>query len=439
MHAVSARPVLALAAVAAASLAAAAAYEEARSFKASEVLKAAQVKGPHYQVAAEVPTGGFFHEFKLVTDFGTLEVEGRGPLLGRIHEVGAIAQLDEVSKSEVFLKAAGTSLINTGKGVAAAVKDPEATAKGMGQGIKRFGTNLGRKGKRTADKAVDSATSKDDTKKTEGTEKSTTDKAAEGAESVANSVLGVNGAARKWAQKVGVDPYTTNSVLRKALVDLGRIDAAGGLAAKIAVPVPPVVSGTAKVGTLVWSADPEAVLKANEKSMAEMGVGPDVVKQLYLAKGFTLTLHTRLVSALRQVNAKGCADYVATAAESDNHREAVFFVQSAEMLALLHEKSPVAAVLPDSRAMIAKTKDGTAVVLLPVDYVRWTAFVEKALGEIAGRAKAELGATKLELRTTATVSPAAKEEIAARGFTVTERVPYAQELMQARAAAAPQK
>jgi hypothetical protein len=435
MSAPSTRPVIALLALAGAALAGAAAYEEARLFKASEILKASQVKGPHYTVAADVPTGAFFHEFKLTTDYGPLEVEGRGPLLGRIHEVGAIAQLDEVSKSEVFLKAAGTSVINTGKGVAAAVKDPGATAKGIGGGVKRFGTNLGRKAKRTTDKAVDSATKDEGEKKAEGEEKSTTDKAAEGAETVANSVLGVNSSARKWAQKVGVDPYTTNRVLRKALIDLGRIDAAGGLAAKIAVPVPPVVSGTAKVGNLVWSADPEAVLKSSEQAMREMGVGADVIKQLYLAKGFTLTLHTRLVTALRQVNAKGCADYVATAAESDNEREALFFAQSAEMLGLVHEKTPVVAVLPDSRAMVAKTKDGRGVVMLPVDYVRWTEFIEKALGEIAGRAKAELGVTRLELRTTATVSPTAKKEIAARGFAVTERLPYGQEVLQARAAA----
>jgi hypothetical protein len=109
-------------------------------------------------------------------------------------------------------------------------------------------------------------------------------------------------------------------------------------------------------------------------------------------------------------------------------------VQSAEMLQMLHAKSPVVAVLPDSRAMVAKTKEGTAVVLLPMDYIRWTEFTEKAVGEIAGRAKAELGAAKLELRTTATVSPTAKKELAARAFTVTESLPYSQEVMLAKAA-----
>ena len=213
-------------------------------------------------------------------------------LLMRLHEVGALAELDEVSKSEVFLKAAGTSVLNVGKGVASAVKDPGATAKGVGEGVKRFGTNLGRKAKRTGDKAVDSATSDDD-KKAEGEEKSTTDKAAAAGTGMAYSMLGVNKAARKWAQKVGVDPYTTNPILKKALTDLGRIDAAGGIAAKVVVPIPMVVSGTASVGNLVWAKDPEELLKINEQKFKELGVGADVIKQLYLSKGFSLSLHTR--------------------------------------------------------------------------------------------------------------------------------------------------
>ena len=111
-------------------------------------------------------TEGYLHVFDITTNWGPLEAEGETMLLMRLHEVGAIAELDKVSKSEVFLKAAGTSVLNVGKGVASVVKDPGATAKGMGEGVKRFGTNLGRKTKRTTDKAVDSATSDD--KKAEG-------------------------------------------------------------------------------------------------------------------------------------------------------------------------------------------------------------------------------------------------------------------------------
>ncbi len=423
---------------AAAALAIAAAYEAPRTFTAAELLKPAQVKGPHYSVASTVKTEGYLHVFDITSDYGPLEAEGKAMLLMRLHEVGALAQLDEVSKSEVFLKAAGTSVLNVGKGVSAAVKDPGATAKGVGTGVKRFGTNLGRKAKRTGDKAVDSATSDDD-KKAEGDDKSTTDKAAAAGTGMAYSMLGVNKAARKWAQKVGVDPYTTNPILKKALSDLGQIDAAGGIAAKVVVPIPMVVSGTASVGNLVWAKDPEEVLKINEQKFKDLGVGADVIKQLYLSKGFSLSLHTRFATNLAEVHVPGCGDYVATAAESDTEREAMFFVEGAEMLARFHKTAPVVAVLSDSRALVAKTKDGRAVVLLPVDWVSWTEAYEKALGEVEKRAKGELGATKLELRMTGTMSAVAKKEMAGRGWTVVENVPSTSEVAQSRAAAAPKK
>lgn len=46
-------------ALASTALAAGAAYEGPRTFKASELLTPAQVKGPHHQVAATVPTEGY--------------------------------------------------------------------------------------------------------------------------------------------------------------------------------------------------------------------------------------------------------------------------------------------------------------------------------------------------------------------------------------------
>ena len=245
----------------------------------------------------------------------------------------------------------------------------------------------------------------------------------------------MNKGARKWAQKVGVDPYTTNPILKKQLSDIGKVDAAGGLAAKIVVPIPMVVSGTAAVGSLVWGKDPEELMKLNEAKLKQIGVGPDVIKQLYLSKGFTLTLQTRLAQSLGAVNVKGCADYVATAAEADTEREAAFFAESAAMLERAHAKAGVTQVLGDSRAMVAKTKDGRALVLLPVDWVPWTEPVDKASAEVARRAKAELGASKIEMQTTGRVSDTAKKELAARGFTVLEKQPNSFELRAATAAA----
>jgi hypothetical protein len=208
------------------------------------------------------------------------------------------------------------------------------------------------------------------------------------------------------------------------------------------VPIPMVVSGTATVGNLVWGKDPEELLKINEASLQKAGASPAAIKQLYLSKGFSLSQYTRLAQALGGVAVKGCGDYVATAAQAETEREAMFFTESAEMLARLHKKAGVTAVLEDSRALVAKTKAGAAVVLLPVDWIRWTEAFDKASAEVAQRAKAELGATTIELSTTGRLSALARKELTARGFAVTDRLPYSFEIAQAAAAkstAAPPK
>ena len=133
---------------------------------------------------------------------------------------------------------------------------------------------------------------------------------------------------------------------------------------------------------------------------------------------FTLTYQTRLIAALREVNAGGSADYVQTAAEARNERQALFFVESAEMLQQWHSRQPVVAVLTDSRAMVAAGRGGHARVLLPLDWVRWTAATESALTEIGSRAGSELKATHLQLALTGRLSERAAREIKARGWEI---------------------
>src|SRR6185436_19579208 len=148
---------------------------------------------------------------------------------------------------------------------------------------------------------------------------------------------GVNGAARRWAQKLGVDPYSSNPVLHKSLVDLGKIDAAGSIVTKVVLPVPVVVSGTATVGNLVWAKDPEEVRKTNEARLTELGTPKDVASRFFINGNYTLTSQTRFIAALHTVKVEGTADYVDAAAAAEDEREALFFVESAEMLAGLHK------------------------------------------------------------------------------------------------------
>jgi hypothetical protein len=390
-------------------------FEAARTFEAAKVLPAEIRQGPHHRVADLVKADAFYLQFQLTSDFGELDVEGQTLLRTRVAEIDALARLSEVSKGEVFAAAAGGAVLKIGKGVVSAVEDPVATAKGIGGGIKRLGVNLGRKAKRAADSVT-----KDD-RKPEGPERSKERKALDAAGGAANSVFGVNGAARRWAQKLGVDPYSTNPLLHDALVQVGKIDAAGSILTRIALPIPMVISTTATVGGLVWEADPEEVRKVNEGRLAELGVSKEVASRYLINGNYTLTSQARFIAALDAVKSAGCADYVDSASEAEDEREALFFVESAEMLEALHRDDPVTSILPDSRAMVARTATG-AVALVPFDWLRWTAALKKAGSEMATRARRELGASHLETRLTGTATPAARAGLAAVGWTLKEGV-----------------
>jgi hypothetical protein len=275
----------------------------------------------------------------------------------------------------------------------------------VGSGIKRFGVNLGRRTERATASAGDSTSSGDGS-------------AGSAAGSAASSVLGVNGAVRRWAQKVGVDPYTTNVVLRKALEDIAKVDAAGSIATKVAVPIPGVVGLTSTVGGIVWGKDPEEVRKLNEQTLRTLKVTEAVAKTLFGNQWFTLTYQTRFVTALGAVPVGGVADYVETASGAKSEREALFFVESAEMLQRWHAREKVSGILTDSRALVAAVAGGRARALLPLDWVPWTAETHKALIQIAARARQELEAARLEIALTGRVSERAQREIPKAGWTV---------------------
>ena len=86
-----------------------------------------------------------------------------------------------------------------------------------------------------------------------------------------------------------MDPYSSNKVLRDALQDIGKVDAAGGIAAKVVVPIPMVVSTTASVSNLVWGKDPEEIRKLLEKQIAELGASKEVSEAFFKNKVMTPT------------------------------------------------------------------------------------------------------------------------------------------------------
>jgi hypothetical protein len=231
----------------------------------------------------------------------------------------------------------------------------------------------------------------------------------------------VNAAARRWAGKLGVDPYSTNPLLAQALLDVARVDAAGRVAAKIAMPIPPIVGMTAKVGELVWGKDPEELRKLNESRLRDLGAADDVADALIRrSDAFTLTYQTRLIAALHAVRATGSEVLASVASEASNEREALYYVEAAEMLQRLHAATPVRRVLAQPRVFLADLADDRVAALLPLDWLRWSENLQSGAAEIAAWARNQLPDRQLELHLTGRVSKRAKQGLREMGWAVRE-------------------
>src|ERR1700751_3458322 len=113
-------------------------FEELPELKASEILKPEFLKGPHYAVRDQVPTGSGMNQFTIDSDFGVFEADGNEMLLQRLKEIDAIARLGDVSRTDEFKKsllAAAKSPLNSAKNIA---RDPAQAIANVPKGLMKF-------------------------------------------------------------------------------------------------------------------------------------------------------------------------------------------------------------------------------------------------------------------------------------------------------------
>ena len=220
-------------------------FEELPELKASEILKPELLKGPHFVVRDPVPTGSGMNQFTIDSDFGVFEADGNEMLLQRLKEIDAIARLQEVSRTDEFKKslvAAAKSPLNSARNIA---RDPAQAISNVPKGVMKF---LGR-----AKETV------------ENVGKGGSDDAGEG--SRMKDAIGYSDKKRKIALQMGIDPYSTNTVLQKQLDDVAWASWAGGFTFSVATfPISGPIGAALTVTNL--NSTVEELLR--EKSPAEL-------------------------------------------------------------------------------------------------------------------------------------------------------------------------
>src|SRR5262247_1573355 len=113
-------------------------FEEPPVLRASDLAPPTMLKGPRFTVDERVPVVNLLPRFVVRSDFGVFEAHGRDMLGIRVIEVGALDQLEKTSKTEEFLRAAGSAVARPVKAAANMVTNPVETVKGAPAAVGRF-------------------------------------------------------------------------------------------------------------------------------------------------------------------------------------------------------------------------------------------------------------------------------------------------------------
>ena len=396
--------VLLLSGVMLAAVAAGAAdYETPTNRKVTEVLPAELAKGPRYAVRDPVVADGYMYHYQLMSDFGQLEVTGTGALRKLAREIWAIGELRNITGSEVFLKALKEQAAKPLTFTKNVITKPGETLNGVPKGVGRLYSNASTAVSNTLDPSQESRT---------------------------KELLQVGAFKREYAGRYDVDPYSSNKVLQEELDKIGKAGAYGLWTASAAtMPISgtagAVVSLTAlsqSFNNLLKNEPPARIRAVNETKLQQIGVAPDLVKRYLDHNTYTPRHDLILVDSLsRMTGATGRDAYLNAALAADDEVEANFFVNMAQILRGYHEtQGPITGITMIEALTVAQTRSGAAMIPFALDYGVWTANADRLSQHLKTNYRAAGFNGKFELWVTGTLSPTAKQELQARGFSVVE-------------------
>jgi len=384
-----------------------AAFEELPVLNASEILRPDILTGPHHKVREPVPTHFGTNQFAIDSDFGVFEANGNEMLLRRINEINAIAQLKDISRTDQYknaLVAAAKSPIAAAKNI---VTDPVNTVANVPKGIMKFMSRAGESVKNIGKKSESSA--------------------AEG--SKMQQMIGFSDAKRKVAINLGVDPYSTNTVLQHELDGIAWASFAGGLTFQVAMmpisgPALTVTSVTSTFQDVLREKSPTDLKIMNRKTLLALGTSEKETERFLNNNAFSPSEQTAFVLNLRSLdNVANRGAFVRTAGEtSSDESDAIFCVQTAALMSEIHkDNKPLARITMIGDFPICVAKDGTIVVAFQWDYGAWTAGAAAFTSDVQKLA-ARSGKNKSALvALSGQVTSRLREELENRGFHVQDR------------------
>jgi len=361
----------------------AAAVESPGPLRADRYLTAQQLSGPDWKVEPRATTDGFGVTYTVASRFGTWTALGRTQLALRIREIQALAQLEEVSKSDVFVEAVKTSATAPLRLVQDVVDKPKETLKGIPSGVGRWAKKTTFQVKEGYHDARQVAAKDDE----EAEEKaSLSEKGKEESKKYALNYLKISSAERNWYAKLGVDPYTDNGLLREAVSSVARVEGLTSFGMKfVGLPGIPGAREMRKTMEIVWQTDPWELRLANRKKLLAAGLSEQTARAFEDNTALSLSLQTVIVESLDQMAGVGGREHlIARAIDVESYDEARTLASAVALMLRFHrQESPLREFLAGARLPVARTARGELVAVVLADALFWTAGVAEAAPELA--------------------------------------------------------
>jgi hypothetical protein len=232
---------------------------------------------------------------------------------------------------------------------------------------------------------------------------------------------------------MGIDPYSTNTVLQKELDGVAWASWAGGFTFSAGTfPISGPVGAALTVTNVSESLDKlvnekaPADLKAfNRSALRNMGVGEADTNRFLNNTAFSPTHQTAFVLNMKTLDgvANRAAFIRAAAEKTSSESDALFCVQTSALMGQLHTgEHPLARLAMIESFPVCVAKDGTVILALQWDYAAWTSGAATFTEEVQKLANDSGGHKPVLVAISGQMSPRLQQELQARHFIVQDRL-----------------
>src|SRR6266436_2126101 len=343
-------------------------YEEPPVINAADLLSPSALSGPGFSVQPQVPTNGVMGQYTVVADAtvfrgdaGSYYIQSLDMLKIRLSEVPAIAQLENMSETDVFAKALASSAERPVADAANMVIHPMDTVTGLPSGVGELFGRVSLGAQEITSTASNSFGS---------------GKAAGEAGNATLTALGYDQVRRDLARKLHVDPYSSDPILTKRLNKVAWVMFSARMtvsAAMMAVPGSMIITAVTVTNELVYQTPRADLIILVQKKLKSFGLSQEEIVAFTTNTAIPLSLQVTAVKDLEALgNIPGRRAAAVDIGNMMTEYQARFLVTSLHMLVQWsQQQSPITGIKAPG-VIIARDQNGTTILPAPVDFVSWT-------------------------------------------------------------------